>query len=218
MRNFFDVVVYGGTAGGVISAVTAARERLRVVLLESGNHLDGMVTGGLSATDHGEKEVVGGYSLEFYERIGRHYGKDIEWYPEPHIAEKVFHEMLNEAKSVSIFYRHRLKENNGVKKEGNRITEISIENGSTFSAPIFIDASYEGDLMAQAGVSYICGRGGVEQYGESLAGMRPKDPHHQLDFPVSAYTEKGNIVPEIQLDPPGNWVQAIKKFRRTTSV
>src|SRR6266508_583661 len=138
MRRF-DVVVYGGTAGGVISAVTAAREGLSVALLEPGSHLGGMVTGGLSATDHGEKQVVGGYSLEFYERLGRHYGHDIEWYPEPHVAEKVFQEMLQEAPLVTVFYRHRLKENSGVIKDRARITEIHMDNGSAFHAPIFVD-------------------------------------------------------------------------------
>jgi glycine/D-amino acid oxidase-like deaminating enzyme len=82
----FDVVVYAGTGGGIITAVSAAREGLRVALLEPSSHLGGMVTGGLSATDHGKKETIGGYSLEFYQRLGRHYGRDIEWYPEPHVA------------------------------------------------------------------------------------------------------------------------------------
>src|SRR5262245_3506195 len=72
----FDVVIYGGTAGGVITAVSAAREGLKVALIEPSNHIGGMVTGGLSATDHGKKETIGGYSLEFYERLGKHYGKE----------------------------------------------------------------------------------------------------------------------------------------------
>ena len=197
-RNLFDVVIYGGTAGGVICAVTAAREGLSVALLEPGNHLGGMVTGGLSATDHGEKAVVGGYSLEFYERLGRQYGQDIEWYPEPHVAEEVFQEMVQEAQHVVVFLRHRLNENGGVKKRGKQLTEIVMENGSAFRATVFVDASYEGDLLAQAGVSYTWGREGMEQYGESLAGVRPKDPNHQFDFPVSAYDESGKLLPEIQ--------------------
>ncbi|HEX9837703.1 MAG TPA: FAD-dependent oxidoreductase, partial [Anaerolineales bacterium] len=209
----FDVVVYGGTAGGVISAVTAAREGLSVALLEPTNHLGGMVTGGLSATDHGEKEVVGGYSLEFYERLGRHHGQEIEWYPEPHIAEKVFQEMVQEEKTLTVFYQHRLKEKGGVQKRGTRITEIRIENGSVFHAAIFVDASYEGDLMAQAGVSYTWGREGTSQYDESLAGVRPKDPAHQFDFPVSAYDEKGKLLPEIQQGPPGELGQGDRKIQ-----
>lgn len=203
MTDHFDVVIYGGTAGGVISAVTAARQGLRVALLEPGIHLGGMVTGGLSATDHGEKEVVGGCSLEFYKRLGRHYNQAIEWYPEPHVAEVVLREMIQEAGAVPVFYQHRLDETGGVKKAGTRLLEIRTENGRVFQPAIFIDASYEGDLMAQAGVSYTWGREGVDQYHESLAGVRPKDPNHQFDFPVSAYDEAGNLLPEIQTGARG---------------
>ena len=209
----FDVVVYGGTAGGVISAVAAAREGLSVALLEPTNHLGGMVSGGLSATDHGEKEVVGGYSLEFYERLGRNYGLEIEWYPEPHVAEKVFQEMIQEAKTIAVFYRHRLKEKGAVKKRETSITEIRMENGSVFYAPIFVDASYEGDLMAQAGVSYTWGRESISEYDESLAGVRPKDPAHQFDFPVSAYDENRKLLPEIQKEPPGELGAADRKIQ-----
>lgn len=199
----FDLLVYGGTAGGVFTALTAAREGLRVGLLEPGKHLGGMVTGGLSATDHGEKEVVGGYAREFYERLGRRYGKDLEWYPEPRVAETVLGEMIRESEAVSVSYGHRLKEKSGVNKAGNRITEIRMENGSIFHAAVFVDASYEGDLMAQAGVTYTCGREGIRQYGESLAGVRPKDPNHQFDFPVPAYDEQGKLLTEIQKAPRG---------------
>src|SRR6187399_1652711 len=90
----FDVVVYGGTAGGVITAVAAAREGLEVALLEPRAHLGGMVSGGLGWTDYGRKEVIGGYSLEFFERVGKKYGRDIEWHFEPHVAEVVFGEMI----------------------------------------------------------------------------------------------------------------------------
>lgn len=196
--KLFDVVIYGATAGGVITAITAAREGLRVALLEPRTHLGGMVTGGLSATDHGEKAVVGGYAREFYERLGRHYGRDIEWYPEPHCAEEVFQQMLQEAKEVTVFYQHRLREKAGVNKQRKRITEIRLENGSIFRAALFADATYEGDLMSQAGVSYTYGREGIHEYGESLAGVRPKDAAHQFDFPISAYDENGRLLPEIQ--------------------
>ena len=198
MLDDFDVLVYGGTAGGVISAVTAARQGLRVALLEPRAHLGGMVTGGLSATDHGEKQAIGGSSLEFYERLGRHYDREIEWYPEPHAAEKAFQEMVGEADRLTVFYQHRLKEKGGVEKAGEYITKIGMENGSVFRATVFIDASYEGDLMAQSGVSYTWGREGVDQYREPLAGVRPRDRNHQFDVPVSAYDEQANLLPEIQ--------------------
>src|SRR3981081_4289298 len=94
----FDVVVYGGTAGGVVAAVSAAREGLKVALLEPGKHLGGMVSGGLGWTDFGRKEVIGGYALEFYWRAGKHYemsqyGQDIAWMHEPHVAEDIFRQM-----------------------------------------------------------------------------------------------------------------------------
>src|SRR5436309_1442963 len=99
----FDVVVYGGTAGGVIASVAAARQGLRVGLLEPGSHLGGMVSGGLGFTDVGKREVIGGYALEFYVRVGRkyqlsRYGHDIGWLHEPHVAEQIFREMLKESK------------------------------------------------------------------------------------------------------------------------
>ena len=168
----YDLVVYGGTAGGVATAVTAAREGLKVALLEPGRRLGGMVSGGLGKTDHGKQETIGGLSLEFFKRVGRHYGEEITWYFEPHIAEQVFQEMVKEA-GVSLFYQHRLKEQGGVRKKGRQVREIVMENGARFRARLFADASYEGDLMAQAGISYTWGREGSAQYNESLAGVRP---------------------------------------------
>jgi flavin-dependent dehydrogenase len=95
----FDVVVYGGTAGGVMAAVSAAREGLNTALLEPGHHIGGMVSGGLGWTDYGKKEVIGGYALEFYLRVARHYqlaayGQEIGWIHEPHVAENIFRDML----------------------------------------------------------------------------------------------------------------------------
>jgi FAD dependent oxidoreductase len=199
----FDVVIYGGTAGGVMTAVSAAREGLRVALLEPAKHLGGMVTGGLSRTDFGKKEVIGGIALEFYQRAGKKYGREIEWMPEPRVAEAVLNEMVQEAKTITVFLNHRLKEKGGVKKQGTRVVEIKMENGGAFQAPIFADASYEGDLMAQARVDFSSGRESSAQYGESLAGVRPKDRNHQFDFPVSAYDENKKLLPEIQTQPRG---------------
>src|SRR6266508_3200244 len=152
----FDLVVYGGTAGGVIAAVAAAREGLNVALVEPGTHLGGMVSGGLGWTDYGRKEVIGGYSLEFFERVGKKYGRDIEWHFEPHVAEAVFGEMVKEA-GVTVYLGRRLREKTGVRKRGTRIISIVMEGGADVRAKIFADASYEGDLMAQAGVSYTWG-------------------------------------------------------------
>src|SRR5438552_4607932 len=147
-----DVVVYGGTAGGAITAVSAAREGLQVILVTPDRHLGGMVSGGLGWTDYGRKPVIGGYSLEFFERVGKKYGRDLEWHFEPHVAETVFDEMVKDA-GVHVFRDHRLQEKNGVRKVGARVSEIATENGVTFQAKVFADATYEGDLMARAGVS-----------------------------------------------------------------
>lgn len=192
----YDVVIYGGTPAGVIAAVAAAREGARVALLEPRTHLGGTVSGGLGVADYGRKEVVGGYSLEFFERAGSKYGLPIAWNLEPHVAEAVFNEMAKGA-GVDVFYRHRLRERTGVKKQGTRVTEIRLENGAAFTAKVFVDATYEGDLMAQAGVSYIVGREGRDQYGEPLAGVRPHSRGHPFLVPIRAYDEKGRLLPEI---------------------
>jgi FAD dependent oxidoreductase len=163
-----------------------------------------MVTGGLSRTDFGKKEVIGGIALEFYQRAGKKYGREIEWMPEPRVAEAILNEMVEEAKTITVFLNHRLKEKGGVKKQGPRVVEIKVENGAAFEAAIFADASYEGDLMAQAKVDFTWGREAVAQYGESLAGVRPKDRNHQFDFPVSAYDGNKKLLPEIQTQPRGD--------------
>src|SRR5688572_23069120 len=143
----YDLVVYGGTAGGVTTAVAGARHGLRTVLLEPGNHIGGMVSGGLSGTDVGRSEVIGGMALEFYWRAGRHYGLDrhlqqIAWMPEPGVAEKILRQMLSDAK-VTLLTGHRLREKNGVVKQGARVTEIVMENGARFKGRIFADSTYE---------------------------------------------------------------------------
>jgi hypothetical protein len=198
----FDLVVYGGTAGGVITAVTAAREGLRVALLEPGTHLGGMVSGGLGWTDHGNKSVIGGYSLEFFQRVGKRYGEPITWYFEPRVAESVFGEMVKEA-GVQVFLRHRLREKTGVTKRGTRIERVVMENGAAFDGRFFADASYEGDLMAQARVSYTWGREGETEFGESLAGVRGHTPKHQFVVRVNPRDANGKLLPEISAAPKG---------------
>jgi hypothetical protein len=205
-RNF-DVVVYGGTAGGVMAAVSAARQGLRTALVEPTGHLGGMVSGGLGWTDYGRKEVIGGYALEFYWRVGAHYqmvryGNDVAWLPEPHVAETIFREMLREA-GVSVFEHQRLKEQSGVRKEGGRLRAIVMEDGSEFTAAVFIDAGYEGDVMAQSGITFTYGRESSAQYGESLAGVREKTPLHQFLVDVSPKDDRGKLLPEISGERPG---------------
>ena len=179
-----------------MTAVAAAREGSRVALLEPRDHLGGMVSGGLGWTDYGKKEVIGGYSLEYFQRVGRKYGVPVQWHFEPHVAETVFKELASEA-GVTVFYRHRLKEKVGVAKDGTRVTAITVENGARFTARVFADATYEGDLMAQAGVSYTWGRESSDQYGESLAGVRDRTPKHQFQVQVSPFDQRGRLLPEV---------------------
>lgn len=180
----FDLVVYGGTAGGVITAVRAARMGLKVAILDPRHHIGGMVSGGLSHTDVGKREVIGGDALEFYWRAGTHYGlsqyaQNFAWYMEPKVAESIFRRMLQEA-GVTVLLDRRLREKEGVQKEGSAIRAITLESGEQFTARVFADATYEGDLMAQAGVSYTWGREGSAEYGEPLAGVRSETPLHQF--------------------------------------
>ncbi len=211
----FDVVVYGATPAGVMASVAAARQGLLVALVEPTDHLGGMSTGGLNLTDIGRSEVIGGLPLEFYWRAGRYYelvrhGQQVSWYPEPHVALAIMKQML-ETSHVSVFMHHRLVERSGVERSGERITCISVENGASFHARVFIDATYEGDLMAQAGVSYTWGREGIAQYGEPLAGVRADSPGHQFNVKLSPYDSSGKLLPEIYDGPTGTPGSADKK-------
>lgn len=202
----FDLVVYGGTAGGVMTAISGARHGLKTVLLEPRRHVGGMATGGLSRTDTGTREVIGGLALEFYYRVGNEYDvrrfkNPVAWFYEPKVGEKVMLDMLKEA-GVTLLFQHRLRETNGVVKQGTRITELVTENGGRFRAKVFADCSYEGDLMAQAKVSYTYGRESSAQYGEALGGVRDKTPYHQFLFDVPALDANGKPLPEITAEKP----------------
>src|SRR5436190_7355490 len=193
-----DILVYGGTAGGVAAAVQAARAAKKVTLVEFGMHLGGMTSGGLGQTDIGNKGAIGGISREFYQRVGAHYGKDEAWTFEPHVAEDVFFQMVNEA-GVTLYLEQRLAT---VKMEGASIREITMESGRVFRAKMFIDASYEGDLMARAGVKYAVGREANSVYGETLNGVRRMTPKHQFVLPVDPFVKPGDsasgLLPFIQ--------------------
>ena len=213
----YDLVVYGATAGGVMTAVAASRQGLKTVLLEPGTHVGGMATSGLSRTDVGKREVIGGLALEFYYRVGERYGmrrfnNPLAWFYEPHVGEEVMFDMLKDA-GVTVLFHHRLREKNGVKKEGTKIVSIFTDDGSEFAAKVFADCSYEGDLTAQAGVSYTWGRESSSQYAESLAGVRERTPYHQFLIDIPARDEKGNVLPEISTEPRGQPGSADKKVQ-----
>jgi len=206
-QTSYDLVVYGGTAAGAITAVSGARMGLKVALLEPRQHIGGMVSGGLSRTDVGRREVIGGYALEVYWRAGNAYDmgqhlQDIAWLPEPHVAETIFRDMLRQA-GVTVLFGRRLRERDGVRKSGARLESISMENGETYTARIYADCTYEGDVMAQAGVTFAWGRESEAQYGESLAGVRGETPKHQFLVDLSPYDAAGKLLPEISPAPAG---------------
>jgi hypothetical protein len=206
-----DVVVYGATAGGVMAAVAAARAGKSVLLLEPGKHLGGMVSGGLGATDAGNRAAVGGYAREFFDRVRAHYTrkygarspqvKDCSagFHFEPHVAAALFRALLEEAK-VEVHFGQRLQR---VRKKGPRIVSLATAAGDTCRAAVFVDASYEGDLLAGAGVPYTVGREGRAKYGESIAGVQARSPFHQWPVKVSPFAEGGKLLPFVQAGPAG---------------
>ena len=182
-----DVCIYSGNSGGVIAAIAAKRRGLKVVLLEPGRHLGGLTAGGLGCTDIGNKQAIGGLSREFYRRVGKKYGVAEQWRFEPHVAEDVYREWLAE-EGITCHFGSFL---DNVELQGARILRITTENGLSVTAKIFIDASYEGDLMAKAGVSYTVGREANSQYGETWNGSQSLNKH-QFKFPVDPYRIEGD--------------------------
>lgn len=181
-----DVCVYGGNAAGVVAAVQLARDGKSVVILEPSGHLGGLTAGGLSRTDIGNKAAIGGLSRDFYRAAGKHYGVDEEWHFEPKVAETVLNEWVSEA-GIPVVFRQFVKK---VICQGTRISSITTEAGFSVTARLFIDCSYEGDLMARAGVSYHVGRESNATYGESLNGVQHR-PTHQFQHRVDPYVIPG---------------------------
>ena len=180
-----DICIYGGTAAGVIAAFTAKKMGKTVVLIEPGRHLGGMSSGGLGYTDIGNKYVVTGLSRDFYRRIGAHYGKFEQWIFEPKVAEAIFDDYVKRA-GITVLFESRLTK---VEKVGRQIKEITLEHAykpanatnQTVSAKQFIDCTYEGDLMARAGVSYTIGREANSQYNETINGVQLMTGHQFPD-------------------------------------
>ena len=216
-----------------MAAVQATRMGRRAVLVEPSVHLGGLTAGGLGATDIGNKAAIGGLSREFYRRVAQHYSKDSAWRFEsrqeyfarrssgqaqasdltsadatmwtfePHVAEDLFWQMLNEAR-VPVYLQQRLT---AVRLENGRLLEFAVEGGKAFRARMFIDATYEGDLLAIADVSYTVGREANSQYGETLNGIRAETPKHQFTVPVDPYQKAGDpasgLLPFIQAGDGG---------------
>ncbi|RXK86184.1 FAD-dependent oxidoreductase [Filimonas effusa] len=173
---YVDVCVYGGNSAGVIAAYTAKQSGKSVLLVEPGARLGGLSSGGLGYTDIGNKYAVTGLALDFYRRMGKHYGKLEAWIFEPHVAEETFRYYIEKA-GVDVLFRAPLL---SVKKEENAINEITVGE-KIIRARVFIDCSYEGDLMAKAGVGYVIGREANELYDESYNGVQLRGEHQFPD-------------------------------------
>lgn len=172
MTKQFDAIVYGATPAGLTAAVALARQGLRPAVLEPGRFIGGMVTGGLCRTDFGSERTVGGLARDYFDRCSAKYGGRHKWYLEPHIFSLVFRDMLREC-GIEPVLEEKLAE---TETAGGSIAAVRMKSGRRYTAPVFIDCTYEGDLLAQAGVPYKVGRESADQYGEPLAGVQPDNP------------------------------------------
>ncbi|MDF2925379.1 MAG: xanthan lyase [Paenibacillaceae bacterium] len=183
-----DIVIYGGTAAGIVAAVQAKKMGKSVIVIEPSRRIGGLTTGGLGDTDVGMKEAIGGLSLEFYRRVARKYSQDGAcWLFEPKVALEVLQELVTE-NNIEVVYGERLDLKDGVAKEGATIVSIRMESGSIYRGRVFIDATYEGDLMGKSGISYVVGRESNAQYGETLNGIHPGN---ELPRGIDPYVVKG---------------------------
>ncbi|MDQ8188392.1 FAD-dependent oxidoreductase [Pelagicoccus sp. SDUM812002] len=212
-----DVIVYGDAAVGVSAAVQAARMGKSVILVSQYGHLGGLTSSGLGWTDIGNSSILGGISREFYHRVYLHYQDPAAWssveamerFPkrgqgaptfdgatqlasvfEPKVAEKIFEELVAES-GVQVI-EGRLNLSDGADREGARIKAIRLEDGTVLEGSMFIDASYEGDLLEEAGVSFQVGREANEEYGETGNGITGALPTNQLPDGIDPYVVPGN--------------------------
>jgi hypothetical protein len=201
----YDIVVYGGTAGGVTAAIEAARLGKSVAIIEPSQHLGGMTTGGLSATDYGNKLAIRGLAREFYTRVGQAYNQGTTYYFEPKVGESVINQWVASLPNITVVKGERLNLNSGVTKTGSIINSIQMESGRTFNAGVFIDASYEGDLMAKSGVSYIVGRESSSTYNEPQAGVFVNTQTLNVDPYVVPGNPASGVLPMLSAQlPPAN--------------
>ena len=230
-----DVIIYGGTAAAVTAAVEVVRSGKSVIVVSPDTHLGGLSAGGLGFTDTGKKETIGGLSREFYHRIWTYYNDDTNWkwekkseygnkgqgtpaidgknrtmwIFEPHIAEQVFEDFVSE-NNITIYRNEWLDRKSGVQVENGKITSLTTLGGKTYKGKVFIDATYEGDLMAASGVSYHVGREASSVYDEEWNGIQVGILHHKHHFGginISPYKIPGDstsgVLPKISTEKPG---------------
>jgi hypothetical protein len=243
----YDVVIYGGTSAAITAAVQAQRMGKTVVVVSPDEHLGGSSSGGLGFTDTGDKSVIGGLSREFYQRVWAHYDKPAAWkwqkredygnkgqgtpaidgaqrtmwIFEPHVAEQVFEDLVREH-HIEVHRGELLDRSKGVRRKGARIVSIATLNGHSYVGRMFVDATYEGDLMAAAGVTYRVGREAQNTYGEKWNGVQTGVLHHRHHFGVlsakiSPYViaddPKSGLLPRVSAAPPGEFGQADKRIQ-----
>ncbi len=238
MHDLRDVVVYGSSSAAVIAAVQARRMGKTVVVVSPDRHLGGLSSGGLGFTDTGDKAVIGGLARDFYHRVWLHYERpeawrwqdrsaygnrgqghsasDGEaktmWVFEPHVAERIFEDYVA-SNGIEVVRDAWLDREHGVRKAGALIESITTLTGDTYPGTMFIDATYEGDLLAAAGVAYHVGREASTVYGEEHAGVQVGVLHHRHHFgvvpPISAYRVPGDpksgVLPRISTEPVGEF-------------
>jgi hypothetical protein len=229
-----DVIVYGGTSSAVSTAVAVSREGKTVILVSPDTHLGGLSSSGLGFTDTGNKTVIGGIAREFYQLIYQHYHSDSAWnwqkqseygnvgqgnpaidgenrtmwIFEPHAAEEAFEKLISKAK-MKVYRNEWLDRENGIVKKDGAIISLKTLSGKTFTGKVFIDATYEGDLMAAAGVSYTVGREANSVYDEKWNGIQKEVYHHRHYFKekIDPYKIPGDrtsgLLPRISPDSPG---------------
>ncbi|MFO1485706.1 MAG: FAD-dependent oxidoreductase [Verrucomicrobiaceae bacterium] len=242
-----DIVIYGGTCSAVIAAVQAKKMGKSVIIVSPDKHLGGLSRGGLGFTDTGNKAVIGGLARDFYHRIYMHYQKPEAWVQqkqseygnkgqgtpamdgenrtmwifEPHAAEGVFEDYIKEV-SIEVVRDEWLDRAKGVKKNGEKIVTITTLSGKTYAGKMFIDATYEGDLMAAAGCDYHVGREANSMYGEEHNGVQVGVLHHKHHFgavkePISPYKVPGDpksgVLPRVSAEDPGKFGEGDKKVQ-----
>lgn len=230
----FDIVIYGASSSGIIAAVAAAMHGRSVIIVEPSNHLGGLTAGGLGQTDigvEGEGGAIGGMSFDFYRQVRQYYMNDDAWtYQtwdeymnrtsrlqedsegmfgfEPKVARKIYEDMLEEAGVPVVMNDRILLDGHGVDKRGDKITAIVTEEGNVYRGKVFLDATYECDLMAMSGVSYHVGRESNDKYGEYLNGVQSQRSHnHIFHMKVDPYVRPGyshsGVLPGIDPTGPG---------------
>jgi len=240
-----DVIIYGGTSAAITAAVQVKQMGKSVIIVSPDTHLGGITSSGLGFTDTGNKAVIGGLSREFYQRIYNYYdqpetwgfqkkedfgGKGqgtsavdgdhkTMWIFEPHIAEKVFEDFISE-NNITVYRDEWLNRENGVSMQNGTIQSFKTLSRKTFKATFFIDATYEGDLMAAAGVSYTIGREENSKYNEKKNGIQLGVFEHKHNFgkrKISPYKNpkdpKSGVIPRISTENPGVKDKGDKKIQ-----